>query len=118
MLSKLLGVVWILTGLLWVARPGMIRNRLKRKMSRKLKRVVFGFVFVFGFLLVGSVMKAPGFLAKVIGIIGMVLAIKAIILITSKTSEKIFDWWAARPLGFFRIMGALMLVVGLMLMFV
>ena len=118
MLSKILGTIWILLGILWLARPESLKNRLKKKTNRRMKRVVYGFVLVFGFLLIGSVFKTPGILAKIIGIIGLLLTIKAIILITSKASEKLLDWWAEKPLIFFRIWAAVLLAIGLMLMFV
>jgi len=118
MLSKILGIIWIILGVLWLVKPRMLKDRLKKKMSRKMRRVVYGFIIIFAFLLIGSVIKAHGVTPKIIGIIGMVLAIKAILLITSKTSEKIFDWLTERSLKFFRIWALLILAVGVLLMFV
>ncbi len=63
-------------------------------------------------------MKTPGMLAKLIGIVGLVLAIKVIMLITSKTSERLFEWWGTRPLMFFRIVALVFLTMGAMLLFV
>jgi hypothetical protein len=117
MLSKILGVIWILLGVWWLIRPEALKNRLKRKMNRRVRRVVYGFLLVFGFLMIGSVFKTPGLLPKIIGIVGMIIVIKVIMLITSRTSEKVFDWWAERPLIFFRIWALLVLAIGTMLMF-
>ncbi|MFC1480195.1 hypothetical protein ACFL5Y_01960 [Candidatus Omnitrophota bacterium] len=118
MLSKILGVIWIFLGVAWLVKPEMLKNRLKKKMSRRMRMVVNVFILVFGFLLIGSVIKTPGFITKVIGIIGLILTIKAIMLITSKTSEKVFEWWASRPIIFFRGWALFVLITGLMLMFV
>ncbi len=118
MLSKILGIIWIIFGALWFFRPEGLKNRLKRKMSRRMRRTVYVFILIFGFLLMGSVFKAHGVLPKVVGIIGIIITIKAILLITSKTSEKIFGWWAERPLTFFRIWALFVFATGLMLMFV
>jgi hypothetical protein len=118
MLSKILGAIWILLGLFWLIKPDALKERLKRKMNRRMKRVIYGFILVFGFLMMMSAFKAQGLLAKVIGIAGMVIAIKAIILITSKASEKMFEWWAGRSLVFFRIWALIILGIGVMLMFV
>ncbi|RKY40580.1 MAG: hypothetical protein DRP85_08335 [Candidatus Makaraimicrobium thalassicum] len=118
MLSKILGIIWIVFGVLWLIKPQILRNRLKKKMNRRIRRVVYGFMMIFGFLLIGSVIKARGLLPKIIGLAGIVLAIKAIILITSKTSERILDWWADKPLLFFRTAALLVLTIGLMLIFV
>ena len=118
MLSKILGAVWIVLGVVWLIKPEILKNRLKRKMTRRMRWVVYGFILMFGFLIVGSVLKVPGILSKVVGIIGMIIAIKAIILITSKTSEKLFDWWAERPLKYFRIWALFIIAIGVMLVLV
>ena len=80
MLAKILGVVWIILGVLWLVRPEKLKNRLQKKMNRRLRRVVFGFILAFGFLMIGSVFRTPGILPKIIGIIGIVLVIRVIIL--------------------------------------
>jgi hypothetical protein len=66
----------------------------------------------------GLFLKTPGILAKIVGVIGMVIAIRGIMLLTSKTSEKVFEWWGERPLVFFRVWGVVVFATGVMLMFV
>ena len=118
MLSKIVGAIWIVLGLLWLIKPEGLKNRLKKKLNRRMRRVVFGFILVFGFLMIGSAFKVPGLLPKIIGIIGMIIAIRAIILLMSKASEKMFDWWAERPLIYFRVWALIILAIGLLLVFV
>ena len=115
MLSSILGAISIIAGALWLFKPDSLKNRLKRKMSRKLKFVVYIFVIVFGFLIIGSVIGAKGILPKVVGILGLIIVIKGILLFTSKASEKISDWLAAKPLVFFRILAFIVLAMGIML---
>ena len=117
MLTKILGVIWILLGVLWLIKPEMLKKRLKKKMNRKIKWIVFGFVVMFGFIMIGSVFKTPGVLPKIIGIIGMILVIKGIILVTSKTSDRIFGWLEDRPLKIFRIWALVFLAIGLAMLF-
>ena len=101
-MAKILGIIWVILGILWLVKPEALKNRLKRKMNRKMRFTVYGFLIVFGILMVGSVMKAQGLLPKIVGILGIILAIKGIFLIFSKASEKLWKWWADRPLIFFR----------------
>ena len=70
MLSKILGVIWIILGLWWVVKPEALKNRLKRKMSRKVRWMVFIFVIIFACSMIGSVLKVSGLLPKIVGIIG------------------------------------------------
>ncbi|MBU1084619.1 MAG: hypothetical protein ABIG55_01080 [Candidatus Omnitrophota bacterium] len=118
MLSKILGAVWITLGTFWVIKPEKLKARFGRKMSKKVKRIVYGFVLLFSFLMIGSVMKVPGVLAKALGAVGMIIAIKAIMLITAKTSENISGWWADKPLIVFRIWAGCLIIMGIMLMMV
>lgn len=104
-------------GILWAIKPHILQNRLKKKMSRKLRFAVYGFIVVFGFLMAGSVFKAPGALAKLAGVIGLIIAIKGILLLTSKASDKMQEWIAAKSLMFFRIWALIILATGLVMLF-
>ena len=118
MLLKIVGVLWILFGLLWLIKPEIFRNRIRKKMNRKMRWIVFGFILMFGIMMMSAIFKAEGFLPKVVGIIGMIIAIRAIMLLTSKTSQKVFDWWGERPLKYFRVAAFIIFAIGVMLMFV
>lgn len=118
MFSKILGIVWVCLGLLWVFKPRVFKARLEKKMSRKVKRIVFGFMLILSFTMIGSVIKVPGIIAKIVGVIGMFIAIKAIMAITSKTSENVFEWWGKKPLTVFRILGAVVFSIGVLILLV
>ena len=102
-MAKILGVIWLLLGILWLIKPEMLKNRLKRKIGRRIRWTVYGALIVFGFLMIGSVIKMPGILAKAIGILGVILIIKAVLLMTSKAFDKFWERWANWPLIYFRI---------------
>ena len=112
---KLLGIIWIILGLLWLLKPDLLKNRLKRKIGRRIKWTVYGFLVAFGCLIVGGALKMPGLWAKAAGIIGAVLVIKGILLFSSKTSDRLWQWWAERPLLYFRAQALFILAVGIIL---
>ena len=114
-MAKILGIIWVALGILWSAKPQLLRNRLMKKMNRKMRWAVYGFILMFIFLLIGSIIKAQGLLPKIVGLIGTVVVVKGILLIISKTSEKMSGWWAKRPLIFFRIWGLIILIAGILL---
>ena len=115
MLAKILGTISILAGLLWFFRPEALKRRMTKKMTRKLRFFIYGFIIVFGFLVIASVIKAPGLLPKIVGILGIFVVIKGIMLLTSKTSEKMSEWLANVPTHFFRIWAVAILAMGVML---
>lgn len=87
-------------------------------MTRRMRRVIFGAVIAVGVLMSGSAFRVPGILPKIVGLLGMVIAIKAIMLVTSKTSERIFEWWGERPLVFFRVWALFLVLTGIALIWV
>lgn len=114
-MAKILGAIWIILGFIWLLKPEMLRNRLKRKMTRKLKWTIYGFLIAFGILMIGSVIRAEGLLPKIIGFVGLLLIIKAVLLILSKATDKLWEWWARQSLLFFRIQAAVIIAIGMML---
>ena len=115
MLAKIIGAIWVLSGLLWLFRPESLKRRLAKKMSRKFRFIIYGFILMFGIVIIGSVFKAEGIIAKLVGLIGIIISIKAILLLTSKTSDKIVGWFAEKPIKFFRIIACVMIIFGIML---
>jgi len=118
MLAKIIGTLWIILGLLWSIKPHILKNRLKRKMARKIKWIILAFVLVFGFTLLGSIITAQEIFLKVIGLIGLIIVIKGIFLLSTKTSDKIIEWMEGKPLIAFRIWGLFILGMGVMLFFI
>ena len=116
MFTKIFGILWVLLGVLWSLKPGVLRNRMKNKMSRKMKWVVLGFIVVMGFTLLGSVVKAKVLYFKIIGLIGLIIVMRGIFLVTAKTSGKISGWLEERSLLFFRAWAIFVLGVGIMLL--
>ncbi|NQS99653.1 MAG: hypothetical protein HQ595_01100 [Candidatus Omnitrophica bacterium] len=116
MLSNILGIIWILLGLLWILKPQMLRRRLIKKTNRKIKWAVFIFTIVLAFSLIGTVFKAEGILLRVVGLVGIFLAVKAIFLLTAKSSTKLADWANKRALVFFRTWGVVVLLLGIFLL--
>ena len=117
-MAKILGIIWIILGILWAIKPAILRDRLKRKMNRRIKFIVYGSLILFGILIIGSVIKIPGIPAKIVGIVGIILVIKSIVLMLSKASEKLWEWWAKQPLIIFRLQALFLIIVGVMLVLI
>jgi hypothetical protein len=117
-MAKILGIIWLILGILWLARPEALKNRLKRKMSRRIRLTIYGFLIVFGILIVGTAIKAQGLLPKIAGIVGALLVIKGIFLVLSKASEKLWAWWAEQPILIFRLQALFIIAVGIILILV
>ena len=117
MLAKIIGIIWIILGMLWLIKPQTLRDRLKRKMTRKIKWIVFLFILFFALSLLGSIIRAEGASLKIVGLLGLFIVIKSLYLVTAKTADKISTWWQGRSLLFFRLWGLFILATGVMLIF-
>ncbi len=114
MISGLAGIILMLIGLLGIINPQRVKKRIIRKMGFRLKLIVYGFILVFAVIILVSTIKAQGFLARIGGIIGLIVTIKVIMLVTSKSSEKLSAFLDAKPLIFFRSWAAIVFVMGMM----
>ncbi|MDD4956888.1 MAG: hypothetical protein PHH49_02430 [Candidatus Omnitrophica bacterium] len=118
MLARIVGSLWIITGSVWLLKPRSLKSRLERKVSRGIRRTVTGGMIAFGLMMVASAFKAHGIYAKMIMVAGLVLMIKAIALVTSRTSDMFFKWLGSRPIALFRLWAALMILMGAMMLYV
>ena len=115
MWAKILGIIWILLGTLWLVKPEMLRKRLIKKSNRKMRWMVYGFIIVFVFSLLGMVFKAQWLWLKVGGIVGIFFAVKAVLGLVAKATGKVTGFWEDKPLTFFRIWGLVLLLCGVLL---
>ena len=114
-MARILGALWLVVGILWLMRPQALKNRLKRKISRNIRWTVYGSLFAFGVIMIGSLFKTEGLLPKIIVILGIILVVKSVFLFLSKTSDRLWKWWAESPLIVFRLQAAVMIIIGIML---
>lgn len=115
MFSRVLGIIWIILGILWLIKPEMLRKRLIRKTSRKIRWAIYGFVLMFIFSLLGIIFRAEGLLLKLIGIIGIFVVIRMTAFVSGRADQKLGDWGSKQSLLFFRIWGIVILIIGLSL---
>ena len=116
MFIKIIGTFWTVFGIFWLIKPASLKTRLEKKMGRKIKFIVYVFVIVFGILMLASVIRAPGWLSKLVGLLGIVITIYIIRLLTNRTSGQILLWLGKKPVPFFRALALAVTIIGIMLM--
>ena len=112
---KMLAGIWIVLGMLWLLKPQWLKSRIQKKATRRMKWTVYIFLIAFGMLITGSVIKAPGWPAKVAGVVGAILAIKGMLLLFTKASDRLWEWWASQPIIYFRFQALAMLALGIII---
>lgn len=116
MLVKLIGWLWIAGGVLFLLKPDILKNRLKKKGLRKVKRILFSIATAGGIFLIIASGKMDGVLAKIMAILGIVAIIKGVFLLKSKLSEKLLDWAGKQSLVYFRILSLLYILIGVVIL--
>lgn len=118
MFSRILGIIWIILGVLWTVKPAVLRRRLIKKTNRKIRWAVYGLIVALAFSLIGVVLKAQGLALKLAGLIGIVATVRTTLFFTAEAQAKVTDWGTKQSLLIFRIWGAVILVIGLFLFFI
>ncbi|MFA6635810.1 MAG: hypothetical protein WCV56_01680 [Candidatus Omnitrophota bacterium] len=117
MILRIMGVIMMLFGSVGLISPRMFKARLQRRMNFRVKFIVYGFILIFAVFILISVVKVQGMLSKIAGLAGLVITIKIVMLVTSKSSERLSMWFEKRPPIFFRLLAFIVFVMGLMLFF-
>jgi hypothetical protein len=115
MIPGIIGFIMMLFGSVGLISPRMFKAHLRRRMNFRVKFIVYGFIVIFTVFILISVIKAQGMPAKIAGLAGLIITIKIIMLITSKSSERLSAWLEKKPLIFFRLLALIVFIMGLML---
>ena len=116
MLLKILGWVWIVSGILFFIKPLWFRNRLQKKSYKKIRGILFAIALTLSILLIKAVWGHPGLAAKVVLVLGIGGIIKAFFFLKVKAADTLIEWFIKQPLKVFRLFAAIQIVIGLMLL--
>jgi len=102
----------IIMGILFLAKPELLRKKLQKKSTKYVKRILFGVTLFFAIMFIYAGWKSPGMLAKILMILGIIGLFKAVFFLKAKTAGKIVEWYINQKPVFFRIGGAVYIVMG------
>lgn len=116
MIAKIIGLIWVIWGVIVLVKPEALRKKLQIKGSKKLKKSLFLLILFFSFTLIIAALKADGILFKVLIVLGLLGLFKAFIFLKSKVSDKLIELSSKLSLAIYRAAGAIYIVIGLSLM--
>ncbi|MBU1853713.1 MAG: hypothetical protein KJ957_06700 [Candidatus Omnitrophica bacterium] len=112
MFFRIIGLLWIILGIWWIMRPQTLRRRFTRKVKKTRRKLLFLIIILVAGLFLSAAKYTHGILANVFLIAGILGIIKAIFFITSKSAERILDWWVEKPLWLWRLWAACFVLIG------
>ncbi len=93
MLLYILGIFWVLLGLLFLAFPEKVRKRIQRKGMKRVRPILFLFAWVIGGAFIAAAWDIS---SKVVSIfliaIGVIAILKGMFMVKRSAAEKIIEW--------------------------
>ncbi len=116
MFVKILGWFWICMGILLVLKPEILKKRLQKQAFKKIKKYILALTIVLSVLLIKVALASQGVLAKVILIFGIFGIIKVFFFLKAGAMEKMTEWFADKPLIFFRLGACVHIIIGILIL--
>ena len=114
---KIVGWLLIILGTIAFAKPEPLRNRLRKKGLRTVKRYLFATTFSLGALLISAGWRHEGALPKLLMVIGMVFIFNSLCLIKAKLADVIAVRFEQLPLLYLRLFALGQIITGVFILF-
>ncbi|MBU0549507.1 MAG: hypothetical protein KKH80_02220 [Candidatus Omnitrophica bacterium] len=116
MLAKISAYFLIAIGIIFFIKPQMLKNRLQKTAFKKIKRYIFALAIFLGSVFITAASKSQGAASGLLMILGIVAVFKGFFFLKSKGAQKITEYFAGRPIIFFRLAAAVYLALGLIIL--
>jgi hypothetical protein len=113
MIIKLIGWIWLISGIMFVLVPGILRWQIHRKSRKIVKRYLFAVALLPAVFLLAIGFRFDGLLPKVIMFAGLIILVKSVFMLKSRASGKIIDFLKKQPMMFFRLWALAQALIGL-----
>lgn len=113
MLVKILGWLLILWGIFFFIKPEILRRKLQRKITKKLKKYLFLIAMFLGFLFINAAWKSEGLPARLFMVLGVIAIFKGFFFLKAKAAQKLMEWFCRQPPIFFRWAAACHIAIGI-----
>jgi uncharacterized protein YjeT (DUF2065 family) len=112
-IRDIIGIIWILIGVIGLIKPVFIRNFLNKK-TRMRK---FKFFILFAFILISFFLELffrfDQLIIRIVIAVGFIFILKLILMLNKKVSEKIAEYLLKVPCIYLRLIALIFLVMGI-----
>jgi hypothetical protein len=118
MLIKIIGWIWICSGLILVIAPGILRWQVQRKSNRIIKRYLLAIAIVIAILIYSIGSRISNVPAKVLTLVILLAFVRFVFILKARVLGRIVDFLKKQPIVFFRMWALAQLILGsLMVLF-
>ena len=113
MLLKILGWFWIVSGVLFVLKPSLLRSRLQRKSYRTFRKYFFLLAVSLGIVFAKVAWTLDDFrLRTALIVVGIIAIARGFFFLKAKAAEKVISWFTRQSLAVFRIGALVQILIG------
>ena len=108
---KVIAILWIILGVVWLFRPENFRSYVRKKIFKKYRRLAFILLLITGGYLL-SFFRFSFVAAKLVALLGLIVIIKALFLLNRKFLEIISQELEKIPLLYIRLASLILVGAG------
>lgn len=116
MIIRIIGWFWVITGVLFLIKPGMLKKRVQKKSNKVARRYLFVMAIFFATGLISVGMEISGIIAKILMIIGLIALVKGLFLLKSKAANSIIEFLKDKPISIFRLWAGVQIAIGALIL--
>ncbi len=110
---RLIGLFWVICGIVFLVFPQFLRWKIKKKGVRKLRRTILFLLLPLFTWLISLIFTVKGIVDKIGIIILIILLVKLVFYLASKFFVRIKYFFAQSPLKVFRVFAFSYIILGL-----
>ncbi len=116
MFIGIIGWFWILTGVLFLIKPDMLKKRFQKKSNKVVRRYLFAMAIFLAMGLISVGLEVGGMIAKVLMVIVLIALIKGLFLLKSKIANNVIEFLRSKPASLFRIWAVAQIAIGALIL--
>ncbi len=117
MLLFIIGWLWVVTGVIFLIWPGILKKRIQGKSNKIIKRYLFAIALFIAAGLISIGMEIQILIIKVIVIlIGLAAVIKGVLMLRSKAAGAIVEFLKNKPSYLFRLWALIQAIAGALIL--
>jgi uncharacterized protein YjeT (DUF2065 family) len=112
-ISDIIGIIWILIGVIGLIKPVFIRNFLNKKTRMRKFKLFILFAFILISFFMELFFRFDKLITRIVIAVGFIFILKLILMLNKKVSEKIAEYLLKVPRIYLRLIALIFLVMGI-----
>ncbi|MDP8261493.1 MAG: hypothetical protein P9M01_04035 [Candidatus Kappaea frigidicola] len=112
MINDIVGIFWMLIGLIGIVKPVFIHNFFRKKTGKRQFKLIIVVILLLGSVFFELFFISESILLRVLVVIGFVAVVRGILMLNKKAGEKISNYLSHVPFFYFRLIAIVFFVIG------